>query len=325
MLTRSRSEGSKRRRTASPTATKPHLQITDLPDSLLLTISEYLPSTSIALFALALTTRDNNNANQLSLSDASKAIVSSHEESSWEVIDFLDVEKELREKLSDNNIRDLLISTNAIAKLKKLKLTHCSQIIGSALEPLRGSLVLEQLDLSQVGQYDYPFSNGQLSCEIVLPILESIIAKEDSSLKYIQFPEKWLSGTNCESTSTLLKAFLEKYHAFLKSKGISCAACCNEVCGDTLLSKTEGSRAYGLQLRTCYNCLDSICLGCEDDFDVDLCSQCKKVYCHECNPVVYCHMCSNQSCRGCGLVDNYCSGCDVNYCDFCDHGAESDY
>ena len=189
--------------------------------------------------------------------------------------------------MSDNNIRDLLISTNAIAKLKKLKLTHCSQIIGSALEPLRGSLVLEQLDLSQVGQYDYPFSNGQLSCEIVLPILESIIAKEDSSLKYIQFPEKWLSGTNCESTSTLLKAFLEKYHAFLKSKGISCAACCNEVCGDTLLSKTEGSRAYGLQLRTCSNCLDSICLGCEDDFDVDLCSQCKKVYCHECNPVVY--------------------------------------
>ena len=150
--------------------------------------------------------------------------------------------------MSDNNIRDLLISTNDIAKLKKLKLTHCSQIIGSALEPLRGSLVLEQLDLSQVGQYDYPFSNGQLSCEIVLPILESIIAKEDSSLKYIQFPEKWLSGTNCESTSTLLKAFLEKYHTFLKSKGISCAACCNEVCGDTLLSKTEGSRAYGLQL-----------------------------------------------------------------------------
>ncbi len=81
--------------------------------------------------------------------------------------------------------------------------------------------------------------------------------------------------------------------------------------------RTNAGHYYGLQMRTCYSCGGSVCDCCEDE--VDVCVQCKKVYCVSCNPVMYCEMCDNQSCCGCGLVNNYCDACDMRYCDFCNH------
>lgn len=50
-------------------------------------------------------------------------------------------------KLTDDDLRDTLLCVNAGDKLKRIKLTNCVSITGHGLEPLRGSSVLEQIDL----------------------------------------------------------------------------------------------------------------------------------------------------------------------------------
>lgn len=58
---------------------------------------------------------------------------------------------------------------------------------------MRGSVVLEQIDLSFAGKNEdqYIEPEPKISEEVVLPILESIISTDGCSLKHIQFPCRW--------------------------------------------------------------------------------------------------------------------------------------
>ncbi|KAL7525408.1 hypothetical protein ACHAXR_000991, partial [Thalassiosira sp. AJA248-18] len=80
--------------------------------------------------------------------------------------------------LTDDDVSATLICIDAQHCLRRLKLQGCLKIVGSGLEPLRGSLALEQIDLST--------ESPVLSDAIVLPIIESILDARGNSLKYIR-------------------------------------------------------------------------------------------------------------------------------------------
>jgi hypothetical protein len=52
--------------------------------------------------------------------------------------------------LTDLDVKHILVSIDAVNKLKVLEMTHCMQVEGHGLEPLRSSSVLEVVDLSLV-------------------------------------------------------------------------------------------------------------------------------------------------------------------------------
>ena len=71
------------------------------------------------------------------------------------------------------DLRAMLVCIDAKNNLKRLNLTHCFGIVGTGLEPLRGSTVLEKLDLGLVCQMEMPqaFNDMQLSEEVIYDIL----------------------------------------------------------------------------------------------------------------------------------------------------------
>ena len=93
------------------------------------------------------------------LSDASKTIILSSEKN-WDVLDFEGIEFErkrgrillgLADRLTDNNIAALIVCIDAKNRLKKLRLmTYLCKLDGHCLEPLRGSLVLKEIDAHDI-------------------------------------------------------------------------------------------------------------------------------------------------------------------------------
>ena len=311
---------SKRRRTSS--SPRGHT-IANLPSDILSTVAQFLPKTSVALWAVAYS-GDADTTDQSS--ETSIAIISSFEESSrdeepWAVMDFLDIELDLRIKLTDDDVANVLRCINATEKLKTLKLTHLFEVIGSGLEPLRESSVLEQLDLTQERQhYSCDLSRGRLCDKSVVSILNSIINNDKAALCHLQFPQKWFGGDN-----RTIQDFLEKYDDFLSKKEICCS--CDSICKDGMFCKAGGQYLDGLQMLTCYSCTETICNECQDNgiTSVIKCKKCKKMYCDEClDEVVFCELCDSPSCAGCNSV-NYCSDCDMFYCDLCGHGSDTDW
>lgn len=132
--------------------------LSDLPSGALSHAATFLAVPSRALFAGAL----------------NSAIAY---DSPLEALDFGDIEKELAVKLSDKDIKDALISIDATNRLKLLRLTNCINITGAGLEPLRGSTVIENIDLSLVGRRKDYYLRPKLSCDKVLSILDSIIER----------------------------------------------------------------------------------------------------------------------------------------------------
>ena len=72
---------------------------------------------------------------------------------------------------------------DALNTLKSLKLT---------LEPLRGSFLLRQIDLSLVEQHESPVIEPKLaiSATVAIPLIDSFIERENS-VEHIQLPRKW--------------------------------------------------------------------------------------------------------------------------------------
>ena len=101
----------KRRRTT--TNGSPH--ISDLPLGFLVDVSAYLSQPSRALFAVAMTASWRVvNVLQSQPSETSKAIISPS--SQWEKLDFLDIEKSLANRLTDNDICAILKCINGKEK-----------------------------------------------------------------------------------------------------------------------------------------------------------------------------------------------------------------
>ena len=112
----------------------------------------------------------------------------------WSKLDFLDLDESLRMKLTDGDIAGVLACIDAINHLKILRLPHCIKIRGDGLFPLRGSVVLQNVDLSIV-----PIEIDQtpmLSIDAVLPTLESIVEMNQNVLKNVHVPKVWRDSYN---------------------------------------------------------------------------------------------------------------------------------
>jgi hypothetical protein len=104
-----------------------------------------------------------------------------------DILDFGGIHKDLAAKLTDDDISNILLSVNAVNRVKRLILTGCVNITGAGLEPLRGSLVIEQIDLNIWAKHTFEIAS--ISCK--MPILDSIIEHERCALKHLHFPSAW--------------------------------------------------------------------------------------------------------------------------------------
>ena len=158
------------------------LHLSGLPDGIFTHVASFLAKPSRALFAVAMSWTTDNFCIDGEQQQLSSVILSS---SSWETLDFVNVEKSLVVKLSDNDVYAVLQCIKANQTLKKLKLTGCVNITGRGLEPLRGStvIVIEHIDLSLVKQYESPAIDPEpsISEAEVIPILDSIITADGNS------------------------------------------------------------------------------------------------------------------------------------------------
>jgi hypothetical protein len=149
-------------------------------------------------------------------SEISNSILSS---SDWGSLNFGEIEKSLASKLTDDDMYAILACIDAGSNLKRLSLAGCINITGKGLEPLSGSIVLEQIDLSLVALHENPFMPKSLISETaVLPILDSIVGAVGSSLRHLQLPKKF-----CERKTRKMICFLERYDELLKSCNRTCS------------------------------------------------------------------------------------------------------
>ena len=261
-------------------------------------IGSFLTTTEKALFGVAIDPTGPTRASEMV---AGKNVTE---------LDFGDVDAQLASRLTDDHLKCILVNIDAKDNLKVLKLTHCTGISGSGLEPLRDSCSMELIDLSLLKLHDpigkwqveegvmklkNDYSECLLSEYLVLPILDSLIEQgAHSALKYIQFHKSWK-----DRSSRQFKGVAARFKSFLNRESRNLCVLCN------IISR-EGS--------TCYTCLEYVCSQCvcsvtPRDPITNLragshCVTCDKSFCRRC---VDFKQCQGDSCRGCNR--NQCSEC----------------
>ena len=276
--------------------------LSDLPTGALAHVSSFLAAPSCALFAVALACREV---------ERSSSIIGCR----WVALDFGDIEKDLAAKLSDQDIRDVLLSIDAVNNLKKLSLNNCIL--------LRESIIIEQIDLSLVGDHESPYldSEESLSCAEVIPILDSIIVREECVLKHLQFPLEWC---RVEFTESDFHAFLARYNDYLSSEEVVCFPCNSNIDEDDSMPMMQMSDYYyGRQNYTCCQCMKHYCHDCVQTEDEDeiywmssICNKCERRYCMDCSLERDCPCCDEWFCEDC-LETKQCPQCEENFCLHC--------
>ncbi len=127
--------------------------------------------------------------------DYTNFMESQDDDDEWATLDFDDVEESLAAKLSDDDIRGVLICIDGVNRLHTIRLDGCVNITGSGLDPLMGSTMLRTIDLSltkldSVSYWIEP--TPKLSEESIIPILRSIVDAAGSSLRDVMLPHKFL-------------------------------------------------------------------------------------------------------------------------------------
>ena len=103
-------------------------------------------------------------------------------------MDFGEIEESFTAKLTDDHVRDVLVCIDAIKNLKVLKLIGCINIQGHGLNPLRGSLVLECIESHKPQLKNDNLSQSNLSPNVIISLLESIVEIPGNKLQHIYFP-----------------------------------------------------------------------------------------------------------------------------------------
>jgi hypothetical protein len=292
-------------------------------------VAKYLAPPSKILFALALTAPKNPYETIMAQSRLSKQISSSIVGSNWDTLDFGDIEKDLAARLSDDDISDVLQHIDASNKLINLRLTNCINITGISLQSLRGSTIIEQIDLSLLGDGENTRKDFEqsISCEIVLPILDSIIAAEGCSLRYLEFPYKWRRDTETDfaSTDSEFHAFILRYNEMRENMDAVWCLNCNEYIppvGRHWIGRDE-DECYGLHNYTCSCCTGHYCYDCPDNDEEEgikvfgHCDKCQRDYCQDCAKFYRCGACDDLFCDYCSKSCTQCNHCSNKICSEC--------
>jgi hypothetical protein len=244
------------------------------------------------------------------------------------ILDFGEIERSLAYDLRDRHIKAILLRIDAVNKVKRLKLTNCLNITGAGLEPLRGSRIIEQIDLSIVSNrwrgWGIFYPTPQIVYHHVVPILDSIIESEGCVLKHLQFPKVWRNDDD---------AFLTRYNEMLRNRGRICCFECDRRNSyprveDVLerravinFHQTSPRKIRRVQTNTCSNCLNHYCHVCvrNEEPRLRFCSKgCEKYYCSDCTTFNSCDVCRKKFCAGCETFTDCCtSQCDRKICSDC--------
>ena len=323
MMEEAPTENKRRRISAAGGSHQDISSLTDLPNGILAHVASFLAAPSRALFAVAL--EDENSA--VSTNERSAAIGSQ-----WDILDFGEIEKELAAKLLDVDIQAVLLCIDAVNNVKRLKLDNLINITGAGLEPLRGSLIIEQIDLSLVGDHQNHYLHygrpwPPVSCDFVLPILDSIIEREGCALMHLQFPIVWRQRA---STASEFHAFMLRYNQMWGNREeTSCLECNTRFpTGQSQWIETRTSdNLYGTQRHTCYDCFKHYCYGCEIGIErermLSNCKTCERDYCTNCSKMSFCQSCAYSTCDDC--YENRCHKCNEKICLNCVEGHEDCY
>ena len=170
--------------------------IESLPSGVAHCVVSFLPPIEKVLFSIAISAASR-------FTDAFDAI---------DELDFGQINEGLASRLTDDDLRDILVSSRAVHDLKTLVLTNCTGMTGRGLEPIRASTVLQFLDLSIVKRETSNMKEKQVMIceEVVAPIIDSIIERQENiGLFHIKFPRKWE-----ESKSDTFLTLKESYGQF---------------------------------------------------------------------------------------------------------------
>ena len=267
-----------------------------LPDSCLRDIGEYLETPSRAIMAAAFSRPACFDSDTLDFG-------------------YSCFSRELAWKLTDDDLESMLISIDAVTRLKVLKLTGCEKITGTGLKPLMGSVVLKQIDLStscravMAGSDELFLPNFpwrfNLEENVVIPILDSIIAAKGTALKHVQLPMVWR-----ENKSAKLTAFLGRFDETLCRRPFTCVECDSTHTANYWIHLN--SSLWGQQNKICFDCTKNFCITCEPGF----CRDCNKQFCDNCCDKKKCDSCSSLVCERCEDIDP-CEQCGDIFCENC--------
>jgi len=236
----------------------------------------------------------------------------------WDILDFIDIPKALASRLTDKDLAAILKCIDVKNNLKRLNLTHCFSIVGQGLSPLRGSVVLEKLDLGLVRQMEMPqaFNDIQLSEELVYDILNGILDVEGNTFKRLQVPRVWCTeGANNNPSERLIQFINSHDLAFMNEKNL-CAYFGYDNVQSLLGQFHHGGRSD----------VTDWCSGhcnCKD-VNYDGCTHCNKILCHGCgDDMTNCN--GDQNGDGCDIVtcyacrdneaENIVTWCDSDWCE----------
>lgn len=241
-------------------------------------------------------------------------------------------------RLNDGDIAGILVCIDAVNNLEEIKLPHCINVRGDGFAPLRGSIVLKKLELSVVSEeVDTLIPN--LSIDAVLPILNSITAKNQNSMSELHVPKIWRDSHNEKLNIFYVENYSMKnldprmsereksqYRTSLLNRSspweeydvykIDCAECNDNQCSS---HKGVGLTFEGDQrLVTCPNqeCGRKFCFKDDGEYDhskkIKKCDVCDVTTCEECSSIYKCTGgCGRTLCEGCKSQLRCHAGCDA--------------
>lgn len=223
-------------------------------------------------------------------------------------LDFVALDNNLKNRLTDEDLKLILINIDAREHLEELRLTHCFYLVGYGLEPLKGSKVLRLIDISSFKAFERPSGFHSMftmfSASHVIPILNSMVISgsglQRHTLKYVQYPTKWMKTQNI-----LVNEFKRTFRISKIMQGFICKCC-------RLVEHYPGER------EACYFCLGDICDRCQQNTDmvgVYSCDNCRKWFCTDCVDSYKCDGCKRGRC--CGICSTRCTTCSSDYCQLC--------
>lgn len=232
-------------------------------------------------------------------------------DSLWSRIDFGTVDARFAAQITDPQLAALLRNCRARVQCQVLKLSRCTSLTGTGLEPLRGSRVLREIDL----WLDKSVRVGRVEVDLdfVLPLLSSM-------------PPMATNGIPSDAEEEENDAPLGLSRVIMRRQfnGENFFGLFDERVADWFVEFEEALRAHFRDTRVqCGYCVRTFADACswEDLWwkaPTAYCQICGRLSCatgNECPVNMQCRRCQIQSCQGdnCEHILN-CNGCDVPFC-----------